>query len=64
MYHLKSLARSALAKQDVAATLVKILPAAANLAQTRSYADHQIPDRLIDVPTARGIIDCSICISS
>lgn len=52
MFHLKTLAKSPALKQE----LTKILPVAVNLTQTRNYADHQIPERLRDVPTAKGKI--------
>lgn len=50
MFHLKTLVRSAGLKQaaDVS-VFARNLPAAL---QTRGFADHQIPDRLRDVPTA------------
>lgn len=51
MYHLKTLAKSPVLKHELA----KVLPVAASLTQTRNYADHQIPDRLRDVPTAKGM---------
>jgi glutamate dehydrogenase (NAD(P)+) len=51
MFHLKTLAKSVVAKQELAA-LVKTLPVVA--AQSRSYADHQIPDRLKEVPVAKN----------
>lgn len=56
MFHLKSLAKTALVKQEVAGLVVRALPNAAvsvQLAAARGYADHQIPDRLRDVPTAK-----------
>lgn len=49
MYHLKNLARHTAVKQEVS-TLVKALPTA--VFQSRGYAEHKIPDRLKDVPTA------------
>lgn len=55
MYHLKTLAKSPVIKNELA----KVLPVAASLTQTRNYADHQIPDRLRDVPTAKGM-QCTI----
>lgn len=51
MYHLKTIvSRSATiaAKQQ----LIKVAPV--TLVSNRNYADHQIPDRLKDVATARG----------
>ncbi|XP_030369402.1 glutamate dehydrogenase, mitochondrial isoform X2 [Scaptodrosophila lebanonensis] len=52
MYHLKSLARQGAIRQQELTTLVKALPTA--VLQTRGYtAEHQIPDRLKDVPTAK-----------
>ncbi|XP_033233189.1 putative fatty acyl-CoA reductase CG5065 [Drosophila pseudoobscura] len=52
MYHLKSLARQGAMRQQELTTLVKALPTAA--LQARGYAtEHQIPDRLKDVPTAK-----------
>lgn len=52
MFHLKTLAKSAVAKQEVAGILAKAaLPG--SVSATRHYADHQIPDRLLDVPTAK-----------
>ncbi|BFF91214.1 glutamate dehydrogenase mitochondrial [Drosophila madeirensis] len=52
MYHLKSLARQGALRQQELTTLVKALPTAA--LQARGYAtEHQIPDRLKDVPTAK-----------
>lgn len=50
MYHLKSLAVKAGRPQELT-TLVKALPTA--VLQSRGYADHQIPDRLKDIPTAK-----------
>lgn len=50
MYHLKTLAKSPVVKYELA----KVLPVATNLTQVRNYADHQIPERLRDVPTAKG----------
>lgn len=52
MYHLKTLAKSPVIKTELA----KVLPVATSLTQTRNYADHQIPERLLDVPTAKGNI--------
>lgn len=52
MFHLKSLAKTALCKQEVAGLVVKALPGAV-VQSTRHYADHQIPERLRDVPTAK-----------
>lgn len=51
MFHLKTLAKSPVIKHELA----KVLPVATVLTQTRNYADHQIPDRLRDVPTAKGM---------
>ena len=51
MYHLKNLARTAGNRQQELTTLVKALPTA--VLQSRGYAEHQIPDRLRDVPTAK-----------
>jgi len=51
MFHLKSLAKNAIIKQEVSALMVKALPAGI-VSQSRNYADHQIPERLRDVPTA------------
>lgn len=51
MYHLKSIvSRSAAiaSKQQ----LVKFVPV--TILPSRNYADHQIPDRLKDVATAKG----------
>lgn len=54
MFHLKSLAKTALVKQEVAGLVVKALPnAVVSVQSARNYADHQIPDRLRDVPTAK-----------
>lgn len=50
MFHLKTLAKSPVIKYELA----KVLPVANNLVQARNYADHQIPDRLRDVATAKG----------
>lgn len=49
MYHLKSLAKNAIVKQEVASLMVKALPT--GVVQSRNYADHQIPERLLSVPT-------------
>lgn len=49
MFHLKTLAKSPVVKYELA----KVLPAATNLAQSRNYADHQIPERLRSVPSAK-----------
>lgn len=51
MFHLKTLAKCIATKQEVA-TLVKTLPVA--MTQARGYADHQIPERLQDVPVAKN----------
>ena len=51
MYHLKTLARQAGNRQQELTTLVKALPTA--VLQSRGYADHQIPERLKEVPTAK-----------
>ncbi|XP_037050671.1 glutamate dehydrogenase, mitochondrial isoform X1 [Bradysia coprophila] len=51
MFHLKSLAKNAVIKQEVSALVAKALPAGI-VSQSRHYADHQIPERLRDVPTA------------
>lgn len=51
MFHLKSLAKNAVVKQEVTSLLAKALPT--GVAQSRSYADHQIPDRLREVPNAK-----------
>lgn len=51
MFHLKSLAKNAVIKQEVSALMVKALPTGI-VSQSRNYADHQIPERLRDVPTA------------
>lgn len=51
MYHLKSIVSRSAAiatKQQLA----KIVPV--TVLQNRNYADHQIPERLKDVATARG----------
>ncbi|EDW80581.1 uncharacterized protein Dwil_GK11603, isoform A [Drosophila willistoni] len=53
MYHLKSLARQGAMRQQELTTLAKALPTAV-LHSSRGYAtEHQIPDRLKDVPTAK-----------
>ncbi|EDX14133.1 glutamate dehydrogenase, mitochondrial isoform X1 [Drosophila sechellia] len=53
MYHLKSLARQGARHQQELATLAKALPTAV-MQSSRGYAtEHQIPDRLKDVPTAK-----------
>lgn len=49
MFHLRTLARNVALKKDFVAA-VKTAPVA--VAQNRTYADHQIPDRLKDVPTS------------
>lgn len=52
MFHLKSISKT-LAPSKHAANydiFLKVLPTA--VPQSRSYGDHQIPDRLRDVPTA------------
>lgn len=55
MFHLKTLVKNPAIKQEVSSTISKLLPiASANLASSRNYADHKIPDRLKDVATARG----------
>lgn len=56
MYHLNKLARSSgplkqVPVADIPATLARAVPAAI---QTRGYAEHQIPDRLKDIPTAEN----------
>lgn len=51
MYHLKTfVTKSSAIKQQ----LTKVLPATTTLISSRNYADHQIPDRLKDVETAKG----------
>ncbi|XP_068155608.1 glutamate dehydrogenase, mitochondrial isoform X1 [Drosophila tropicalis] len=53
MYHLKSLARQGAMRQQELTTLAKALPTAV-VHSSRGYAtEHQIPDRLKDVPTAK-----------
>lgn len=49
MFHLKSLAKNPIVRQELA-TLVRATPIA--VTQSRNYSDHQIPDRLKDVATA------------
>lgn len=50
MFHLKALPKGlAPLKSCELGTLLKVLPSAV---QSRSYADHKIPDRLKDVPTS------------
>lgn len=51
MYHLKTLTRNVSLKQDTFSTLIKALPTV--ITQSRSYAEHIIPDRLREVPVAR-----------
>ncbi|KAH8243851.1 hypothetical protein KR032_010806 [Drosophila birchii] len=52
MYHLKSLARQGAMRPQELTTLAKALPTA--VMHSRGYAsEHQIPDRLKDVPTAK-----------
>lgn len=51
MYHLKTLARSAV-KPELTTLVSKALPAAVSSQAARAYSDYQIPDRLRDVPTA------------
>lgn len=53
MYHLKKFANSPAIKQELTASISKILPVTATF--SRNYADHQIPDRLKDVPNAKGL---------
>lgn len=52
MYHLKTLVKNPAIKQELSASISKILPI--TFTSTRGYADHQIPERLKDVPTAKG----------
>lgn len=47
MFHVKSIAK-ALVPIKTDGGLLKVLPAALN---SRNYGDHQIPDRLKDIPT-------------
>lgn len=50
MFHLKSIAKTLVpVKSSGSVDLLRVLPAALN---ARGYAEHQIPDRLKDVPTA------------
>lgn len=53
MFHLKKLASNAVVKQELS-SLIKAAPTALQTLQSRNYADHQIPDRLKDVPTAKN----------
>lgn len=51
MFHLKAIPRSLapLKKPSEFNTILKLLPATL---QTRTYADHKLPDRLKDIPTS------------
>lgn len=52
MFHLKNLTKNAIVKQEVTSLVSKVLPlGTAAVAQSRNYADHQIPDRLKAVAT-------------
>lgn len=57
MFHIRGLARSSIALKQAPCNdvlrgmLARVLPAAVQ-ASSRGYADHKIPDRLADVPTA------------
>lgn len=53
MYHLKKFANNPVVKQEVTASLAKLLPIA-TLQPSRNYAEHQIPERLKDVADAKG----------
>ncbi|XP_063707364.1 glutamate dehydrogenase, mitochondrial isoform X3 [Culicoides brevitarsis] len=51
MYQVRNLVKKAVAKQEIA-LLAKQIPAISAV-QSRAYADHKIPERLQDVPTAK-----------
>lgn len=51
MFHLKTLVKSASAKQELA-HLIKFTPLAVTQV-SRSYVSHQIPDHLKEIPTAK-----------
>ena len=53
MFHLKRLARPAGAT-EIQNVLVRAVPASTTLQTNRGYADHQIPDRLKDIPTSEN----------
>lgn len=50
MLHIKNIAKS-VALKNTEATLLKLAPAVANVS-CRTYASHEIPDRLKDIPTS------------
>lgn len=57
MFHLRNLTRSSIAlkqasSNDMQRVLMRVAPAVWQAAAYRGYADHQIPDRLKDVPEA------------
>lgn len=52
MFQLKKFVKSAVAKQEMAALVARQMPAVF-INQNRGYAEHQIPERLKDVPTAK-----------
>lgn len=52
MFHLKKLGTNVVVKQDVAALMAKAVMTA-SVTKSRSYGDHQIPDRLKDIATAK-----------
>lgn len=54
MYHLRHLAKNVAHKKEIANSAFKFLPI--TLTPSRNYADHQIPDRLKDVGTAKGML--------
>lgn len=50
MLHIKNIAKS-VALKNTEATLLKLAPAVANVS-CRTYASHEIPERLKDIPTS------------
>lgn len=51
MFHIKSIAKTLVPIKNDVGGLLKVLPTALN---SRNYGDHQIPDRLKEVPVAEN----------
>lgn len=53
MFHLRNVAKSVVPlKHATGKDALKVLPSAVSVLNSRSYADHQIPERLKDIPTS------------
>lgn len=53
MFHLRNVAKSVVPlKHATGKEVLKVLPSAVSVFNSRSYSDHQIPERLKDIPTS------------